>query len=98
MTLVPVSEVVYAVASVSGGVTERYTLTVTFSDSDHFEGTFNANLGGVGGLLGCLVRGVCLGARCGGGFSGVVGVGACLLGGFGGGFFLVCGLFGAVQG
>ncbi|MBX7194115.1 MAG: hypothetical protein K1X94_18825 [Sandaracinaceae bacterium] len=44
---------VTATASVSGGTTERYTLTVTFSDSDHFSGTFNANLGGLGGLLGC---------------------------------------------
>ncbi len=45
---------VTAVATVSGGTTERYTLTVTFSDSDHFEGMFNANLGGLGGLLGCM--------------------------------------------
>jgi hypothetical protein len=42
-----------AVATVSGGVTERYTLDVTFTDSDHFTGTFNASLGGVGALLGC---------------------------------------------
>jgi len=42
-----------AVATVSGGVTERYTLDVTFSDSDHFTGSFNANLGGLGGILGC---------------------------------------------
>jgi hypothetical protein len=44
---------VMAVATVSGGVTERYTLDVTFTDSDHFTGTFNASLGGVGALLGC---------------------------------------------
>jgi hypothetical protein len=44
---------VTATASVSGGVTERYTLNVTFADSDHFSGTFTANLGGLGGLLGC---------------------------------------------
>jgi hypothetical protein len=44
---------VTAIATVPGGTTERYTLNVTFSDSDHFEGTFMANLGGIGGLLGC---------------------------------------------
>jgi len=43
-----------AVATVPGGTTERYTLDVTYSDSNRFEGTFNANLGGFGGLLGCM--------------------------------------------
>lgn len=45
---------VTAVATVPGGTTERYTLDVTFTDSDHFSGSFNANLGGFGGLLGCM--------------------------------------------
>jgi hypothetical protein len=44
---------VTAVATVSGGVTERFTLDVTFTSSDRFSGTFTANLGGFGGLLGC---------------------------------------------
>lgn len=37
----------------AGGVTEIYTLTGTFSDDDHFTGTFTADLGGFGGFLGC---------------------------------------------
>lgn len=45
---------VTATATVPGGTTERYTLDVTFTDSDHFSGSFTANLGGLGSIFGCL--------------------------------------------
>ena len=53
----PVCPMFTATATVSGGTTETFTLTGTFSDDDNFSGTWASSLGGVGSLLGCLYEG-----------------------------------------
>lgn len=49
----PVCPTFEAMAMVSGGVPETFTLRGTFSDEDNFTGTFTAAYGGIGGLVGC---------------------------------------------
>jgi len=52
-TMEPVCPNFIATAVVSGGTTERFTLQGTFSDDDNFTGSFTADYGGLGSLVGC---------------------------------------------
>lgn len=52
-TASPVCPNFMATAVVTGGTTERFTLQGTFSDDDNFTGSFTADYGGIGSIVGC---------------------------------------------